>query len=82
MRCCKGEFLDARRATKAGAKEAREPQNYGFMIGRSFEDPDGHIWEVLWMDPAHIQQEEAKIVVDGRCGSDGVVTTTALACRG
>jgi predicted lactoylglutathione lyase len=22
------------------------------MYGRSFEDPDGHIWEVMWMDPA------------------------------
>jgi len=25
-------------------------QDYGFMYGRSFEDPDGHIWEVVWMD--------------------------------
>jgi uncharacterized protein len=25
-------------------------QEYGFMYGRSFEDLDGHIWEVLWMD--------------------------------
>ena len=27
-------------------------QEYGFMYGRSFEDPDGHIWEVMWMDVA------------------------------
>jgi predicted lactoylglutathione lyase len=27
-------------------------QDYGFMYGRSFEDPDGHIWEVFWMDVA------------------------------
>jgi uncharacterized protein len=27
----------------------------GFMYGRSFEDPDGHIWEVMWMDPAAAQ---------------------------
>lgn len=27
-------------------------QDYGFMYGRSYEDPDGHIWEVMWMDPA------------------------------
>ena len=27
-------------------------QDYGFMYGRSFEDPDGHIWEVMWMDMA------------------------------
>jgi predicted lactoylglutathione lyase len=25
-------------------------QDYGFMYGRSFEDLDGHIWEVMWMD--------------------------------
>ena len=27
-------------------------QDYGFMYGRSFDDPDGHIWEVMWMDEA------------------------------
>jgi uncharacterized protein len=27
-------------------------QDFGFMYGRSFEDPDGHIWEVMWMDMA------------------------------
>lgn len=27
-------------------------QDHGFMYGRSFEDPDGHIWEVMWMDVA------------------------------
>lgn len=26
----------------------------GFMYARSFEDPDGHIWEVMWMDPAAV----------------------------
>jgi predicted lactoylglutathione lyase len=25
-------------------------QDHGFMYGRSFEDPDGHTWEVMWMD--------------------------------
>ena len=25
-------------------------QDFDFMYGRSFEDPDGHIWEVMWMD--------------------------------
>lgn len=46
----------ADKAIKAGAKEPRPPQNYGFMFARSFEDPDGHIWEVFWMDPAHVQK--------------------------
>lgn len=38
-------------ALDAGAKEASEPQDHGFMYGRSFEDLDGHIWEIFWMDP-------------------------------
>ena len=37
-------------ALAAGAREPREPQDYGFMYGRSFEDLDGHIWEPMWMD--------------------------------
>ena len=37
-------------ALAAGGREAREPQDYGFMYGRSFEDLDGHIWEPMWMD--------------------------------
>ena len=37
-------------ALAAGGREPREPQDYGFMYGRSFEDPDGHIWEPMWMD--------------------------------
>ena len=34
----------------AGGTEAREPQDMGFMYNRSFNDPDGHIWEIFWMD--------------------------------
>lgn len=33
-----------------GAPDPTPTQDYGFMYGRSFEDPDGHIWEVVWMD--------------------------------
>ena len=43
-------------ALKAGATEAREPMDYGFMYGRSFNDLDGHIWEIIWMDPSHVQK--------------------------
>jgi predicted lactoylglutathione lyase len=42
-------------AIDAGATEARDPMDYGFMFGRSFNDLDGHIWEIIWMDPKHIQ---------------------------
>ena len=31
-------------------------QDHGFMYGRSYEDLDGHIWEVMWMDMAAFQQ--------------------------
>lgn len=37
-------------ALDVGATAAREPQDHGFMYGRSFEDLDGHTWEVIWMD--------------------------------
>lgn len=41
------------RAIAAGGKADPTPvQDHGFMYGRSFEDPDGHIWEVMWMDLA------------------------------
>jgi predicted lactoylglutathione lyase len=43
------------KALKAGAKEYREPENHGWMYGRSFEDLDGHLWEVGYMDPAHVE---------------------------
>ena len=38
------------KAVNAGARETRPAQDYGFMYGRSFDDPDGHGWEVMWMD--------------------------------
>ena len=47
------EVVDA--ALKAGATEAREPMDYGFMFGRSCNDLDGHSWEIIWMDPKHVQ---------------------------
>ncbi len=40
-----------KKATGAGGSADPTPkQDYGCMYGRSFEDPDGHIWEVMWMD--------------------------------
>ncbi len=44
-------------ALKAGGKEAKPPQDYGFMQLRSFLDLDGHHWEILYMDPAHVQAQ-------------------------
>jgi len=49
------EHVDAIVEAGAAAGGTRDPnptQDYGFMYGRSVEDPDGHIWEIMWMDPA------------------------------
>ena len=49
---------DAVDATVAGAAAAggradpNPAQDHGFMYGRSVEDPDGYVWEVMWMDPS------------------------------
>ena len=42
------------RALEAGGSPAREPKDHGFMYERAFEDPDGHIWEIFWMDESAI----------------------------
>ena len=51
------ELADA--ALGAGGAPANDPMDYGFMYGRSFQDPDGHIWEVIWMDPSALEQSNA-----------------------
>jgi uncharacterized protein len=45
-----------RKAIAAGGQRAMEPQDHGFMYGWSFYDPDGHHWEVFWMDEKAAQQ--------------------------
>lgn len=39
-----------KKALKSGAVEFRATQDMGNMYGRSFEDPDGHVWEIVWVD--------------------------------
>jgi predicted lactoylglutathione lyase len=47
------------KAVAAGGRADPTPkQDLGFMYGRSFEDPDGHIWENAWMDPAVASGEQ------------------------
>lgn len=41
----------AEKALAAGASPAIDPLDMGFMYSRSFHDPDGHHWELVWMDP-------------------------------
>ena len=39
------------KAIAAGGRAPRKPQDQGFMYGHGFEDPDGHVWELLFMEP-------------------------------
>ena len=43
------------KALAVGGLPSNEPIDMGFMYSRSFLDPDGHHWEVFYMDPSHIQ---------------------------
>lgn len=42
-------------ALRHGGKPAMPTKDHGFMVQSSFYDPDGHHWEVFWMDPTHVQ---------------------------
>lgn len=44
-------------ALESGGAPAMPPQDHGFMYAWSFYDPDGHHWEVLWMDPAAVMPQ-------------------------
>ena len=54
----RGEVDDlVRKAVAAGGRTFRAPMDYGFMYGQSFQDPDGHVWELMWMDPSAIKKD-------------------------
>lgn len=40
-----------RKALAAGGSAPKAPQDYGFMYGHDFMDPDGHIWEPFYLKP-------------------------------
>ena len=46
------EAITEAAATGGGTADVNPPQDHGFMFSRSFADPDGHVWETMWMDPA------------------------------
>lgn len=51
------EAVDAvvgKAAQAGGQADPNAVQDYGFMYGRSYADPDGHIWETMWMDAAAV----------------------------
>jgi uncharacterized protein len=44
-----------RKAVAAGGTLYKDPQDHGFMYEHGFQDLDGHIWEVMYMDPSAVQ---------------------------
>jgi len=47
------------KALSLGATVARPPEDLGFMYTRSYNDLDGHVWEICWLDPAVASGEKA-----------------------
>ena len=45
------------KALEAGGQPSNDPSDQGFMYGWSFQDLDGHLWEVVWMDQGADQNE-------------------------
>jgi predicted lactoylglutathione lyase len=50
----------ADKALAVGGSPANEPMEMDFMYGRSFTDPDGHLWEIVWMDPSALEASPAE----------------------
>jgi predicted lactoylglutathione lyase len=44
------------KAVRAGGTTYNKPQDHGFMYGHGFQDLDGHIWELIYMEPSAVKQ--------------------------
>ena len=45
----------AEKAFELGARRVNDPEDHGFMFSWAFEDLDGHLWDLFWMNPEHVQ---------------------------
>jgi uncharacterized protein len=53
LSCDSREAVDAMNkaaATHGGTADVNPVQDLGFMYNRNLMDPDGHVWEAMWMD--------------------------------
>ena len=46
------------KAFALGATRVNDPEDHGFMFSWGFEDLDGHLWDLFWMDPNFVQPTE------------------------
>ncbi|SMF83336.1 hypothetical protein SAMN05661091_2357 [Paenibacillus uliginis N3/975] len=44
------------KALAAGGEKSNDPVDHGFMYSWSFQDIDGHMWEVLYMNSGEVEQ--------------------------
>jgi predicted lactoylglutathione lyase len=58
LSCDSREQVDdlVKKAVAAGGSIYNEPQDYGFMYGHGYQDLDGHIWELMYMEPVAASQ--------------------------
>lgn len=59
--CDSREAVDATidaAAANGGMADVNPVQDLGFLYNRSLADPDGHVWEAAWMDPAAISSDD------------------------
>lgn len=45
----------SQKAFEQGARKVNEAEDHGFMYSWGFEDLDGHVWDLFWMNPDHVQ---------------------------
>ncbi|NPT61559.1 VOC family protein [Paraburkholderia elongata] len=60
--CDSRETVDAMNtaaAANGGTADINPMQDLGFMYNRNLADPDGHIWEAIWMNPTAMGAAEA-----------------------
>ena len=57
LTCDSREQVDdlVRKAVAAGGSTYAASKDYGFMYQHSFQDPDGHLWELIYMQPGAVQ---------------------------
>jgi predicted lactoylglutathione lyase len=61
LSCDSREAVDAMNkaaAANGGTPDINPMQDLGFMYNRSLTDPNGHIWEAVWMNPAAVPSDD------------------------
>ncbi len=61
LSCDSRDMVDAMNvaaSANGGTADINPVQDLGFMYNRNLADPDGHVWEAFWMDPAAIPSDE------------------------